>query len=114
MLSAFDLYVQASAQETFGLAALEAMANGLPALYTTCPALDGIPTTQARQVDGTVTALRAALTEAVNAGPRPRDPDDAVLDRYGIGATTRRIDELYESLWLNRKQRTRPMLRGRA
>jgi len=114
MLSAFDLYVMASEQETFGLAALEAMANGLPALYTTCPALDGIPTTQARQVDGTVTALCGALTEAVNAGPRPRDPDAAVLDRYGIGATTRRIDELYESLWLNRKDRTRPMLRSRA
>jgi len=114
MLSAFDLYVQASAEETFGLAALEAMANGLPALYTTCPALDGVVTTQARQVTGTVPALRAALAEAVQVGQRPRKPDDAVFDRYGIGATTQRIDELYECLWLNRQKPTRPTPRSRA
>ena len=42
MLAAFDLYVAASLQETFGLSVLEALASGLPVLYTTCPALDGI------------------------------------------------------------------------
>jgi glycosyltransferase involved in cell wall biosynthesis len=105
MLSALDLYVLASAQETFGLAALEAMACGLPVLYTTCPALDGIPTTQARPVAGTVTALRAAFGEAVAAGPRPRQPDVAVFDRYAIGATARRVDDLYERLWRDRSKR---------
>jgi glycosyltransferase involved in cell wall biosynthesis len=98
MMSAFDLYVLASAQETFGIAALEAMANGLPALYTTCPALDGITTKQARQVDGTVAALRAAFSEAVTAGPQPRQPDTAVFDKYGIGSTAERIDDLYERI----------------
>jgi glycosyltransferase involved in cell wall biosynthesis len=105
MLSALDLYVMASVQETFGLAALEAMACGLPVLYTTCPALDGVSTTQARPVAGTVTALRAAFGEAVSAGPRPRQPDVTVFDRYGIDSTVRRVDDLYERLWRDRSKR---------
>jgi len=109
MLSALDLYVMASVQETFGLAALEAMACGLPVLYTTCPALDGVSTAQARQVAGTAAALRAAFSEAVAAGPRPRQPDVAVFDRYGIGSTVTRVDDLYERIWRDRSKR-----RGRA
>jgi glycosyltransferase involved in cell wall biosynthesis len=105
MLSALDLYVMASVQETFGLAALEAMACGLPVLYTTCPALDGVSTTQARPVAGTVTALRAAFGAAVSAGPRPRQPDVTVFDRYGIDSTVRRVDDLYERLWRDRSKR---------
>lgn len=103
MLSAFDLYVMASLQETFGLAAIEAMASGLPALYTTCPALDGIETAQARQVAGTAEALRAALSDAVAAGPRLREADSTVTDRYSISATARRVDDLYERLRKRRR-----------
>jgi glycosyltransferase involved in cell wall biosynthesis len=105
MLAALDLYVMASLQETFGLAALEAMASGLPVLYTTCPALDGVSTTQARQVEGNVASLRAAFTDAVTAGPQPRKPDHAVFDRYGIGSTAQQIDDLYERLLQERSKR---------
>jgi glycosyltransferase involved in cell wall biosynthesis len=105
MLSAFDVYVMASVQETFGLAALEAMASGLPVLYTTCPALDGVATAQARQVEGNVAALRAAFGDAVTAGPQPRKPDGAVFDQYGIDATARQVDDLYERLWQHRSKR---------
>lgn len=106
MLAAFDLYVAASVQETFGIAVLEAMASGLPVLYTTCPALNGTTTTQARQVAGTPEALRAALHdvtgEAPPAGPRPRRPDRAVFERYGISSTAQRVDDLYERLLAKR------------
>jgi hypothetical protein len=110
MLSAFDLYVMASAQETFGLAALEAMANGLSVLYTTCPALDGVATAQARRVAGSATALRAAFGNAVTAGPQQprRQPDDAVFSRYGIGSTARQVDALYERLWRSRSKQREP------
>jgi len=104
MLSAFDVYVMASVQETFGIAALEAMANGLPVLYTTCPALDGVSTAQARQVDGTAPALRAAFAESIQAGPQPRKPDNAVFDQYGIGSTAQKIDDLYERIRGNRSR----------
>jgi glycosyltransferase involved in cell wall biosynthesis len=35
-----DVFAAPSEQETFGLAVLEALAAGLPVLYTTCPPLD--------------------------------------------------------------------------
>jgi glycosyltransferase involved in cell wall biosynthesis len=98
MLSAMDLNLSTSVQETFGLSVLEALANGLPVLYTTCPALDGISTDRARQVDGNVAALRAEMTKEVEAGFRPRQPVTGVLDVYGIKSVARRIDDLYERI----------------
>jgi glycosyltransferase involved in cell wall biosynthesis len=40
MLCAMDVFASPSDSETFGLAVLEAMACGLPALYAVCPPLD--------------------------------------------------------------------------
>jgi glycosyltransferase involved in cell wall biosynthesis len=102
MMAAFDLYVACSVQETFGLAILEAMASGLPVIYTVCPALDGIHTSQARQVAGTAEAMRAELRKAIEAGPQPRTPDSAVFDRYGMESVAERIDDLYEQIRANR------------
>jgi glycosyltransferase involved in cell wall biosynthesis len=96
MMSAFDLYVAASVQETFGLSVLEALASGLPVLYTTCPALNGIRTERARQVAGFADALRDEIRKEVEAGPRQREVDDRVFERYAIESVARRIDDLYE------------------
>jgi glycosyltransferase involved in cell wall biosynthesis len=98
MLCAMDLNVTASLQETFGLSVLEALSNGLPVLYTTCPALDGISTDRARQVEGSVTALRAEMAKEIEAGPRPRQPVQSVMDTYGIEKVAGRIDDLYERI----------------
>jgi glycosyltransferase involved in cell wall biosynthesis len=103
MMAAFDLYVAASVQETFGLAILEAMASGLPVLYTVCPALDGIQTSQARQVAGTAAAMRDEIRKAVDAGPQPRKPDNAVFDRYGMESVTHQVDDLYERIRARRR-----------
>jgi glycosyltransferase involved in cell wall biosynthesis len=94
--------VAASAQETFGLSVLEALGNGLPVLYTTCPALDGIVTDRARQVAGEEIALRHELAAEVDRLARARIPAAALLERYGIASISARIDGLYEKL-LNRK-----------
>lgn len=98
VLSSFDLNVTTSVQETFGLSVLEALSNGLPVLYTTCPALDGITTDRGRQVAGNVTALRAEMAKEIEAGARPRKPVTEVMDLYGIESVAGRIDGLYERL----------------
>jgi glycosyltransferase involved in cell wall biosynthesis len=102
MLSSIDLFVASSRQETFGLSVLEALGNGAPVLYTTCPALDGLDVPQARQVPSTVDGMRAAMAAELEAGPRPREAADAVSHEYGIAAVTARIDSLYEELALER------------
>jgi glycosyltransferase involved in cell wall biosynthesis len=98
MMAAFDLYVSASVQETFGLSVLEAIASGLPVLYTVCPALDGIQTSQARQVTGTVQALRSEIQKAVDAGPLPRKSDMNVFAGFGMESVVKRIDDLYDDI----------------
>jgi glycosyltransferase involved in cell wall biosynthesis len=105
MLSAFDLYVAASLQETFGLSVLEALASGLPVLYTTCPALDGIQTERARMVAGNPEALRDEIRKELEVGPRPRVADRKVFERYGIESVVRRIDDLYEQVLATRPRR---------
>jgi glycosyltransferase involved in cell wall biosynthesis len=105
MLAAFDLYVAASLQETFGLSVLEALASGLPVLYTTCPALDGIRTERARMVAGTPEALGDEIRKEVETGPRARVADDTVFDRYGIESVVGRIDDLYEQILASRPRR---------
>jgi glycosyltransferase involved in cell wall biosynthesis len=97
MLSSLDLFVASSAQETFGLSVLEALANGNPALYTTCPALDGIETDRARHVPGEAVAMREAI-EAERSAARPRADVPEIRKLYGIEAVTNRIDDLYVRL----------------
>ena len=98
MLSSIDLFVASSRQETFGLSVLEALGNGAPVLYTTCPALDGLDVPQARQVPSSVDGMRAAIGAELGAGHRPREAAEAVSQEYGIAAVTARIDSLYEEL----------------
>jgi glycosyltransferase involved in cell wall biosynthesis len=100
LLSAMDLFVSPSDDETFGLAVLEALAAGLPVLYVQCPALDSLPRTGARQVGGTVDELRQAVLQQFRAGPRPRTGAATQLDRYSISACSRAVDMLYEQLVL--------------
>jgi glycosyltransferase involved in cell wall biosynthesis len=123
MLSAMDLFVASSKQETFGLSVLEALANGAPVLYTTCPALDGLGVDRARQVPSTAEGLRAAMAAELRSGPRERVSVPAIREAYGIDAVTRRIDDLYDRLaasrsriWRRRTARTvgapRPVYQG--
>ena len=112
MLSATDLFVASSVQETFGLSVLEALANGAPVLYTTCPALAGIEVDgRARQVPGTIAGIRAALAAEISAGRRERRTVPDVEAEYGIEAVTGRIDDLYEQLAgaSRRRLRRRPV-----
>ncbi len=103
MLSSLDLFIASSEQEAFGLSVLEALSNGIPALYTTCPAMDGIVTEQARQVPGEVEGLRREIAAELASGRRPRGDVPAIREQYGIEAVTRRIDDLYDRLMTRRR-----------
>ncbi|HEX4102576.1 MAG TPA: glycosyltransferase [Pseudonocardiaceae bacterium] len=103
MLSSLDLFIASSEQETFGLSVLEALANGIPALYTTCPALEGIETARARQVPGDVEGMRREIAAELAGGRRPREGVPAIGERYGIESVARRIDDLYDRLMARRR-----------
>ena len=40
--------------------------------------------------------MRAEIRKAVEAGPQPREPDNAVFDRYGMESVAHQVDDLYE------------------
>lgn len=108
VLSAADLLVASSRQETFGLCVLEALANGLQVLYTTCPALEGMDVEQASQVPSAAAGMGEAIGAAVAGGHRARLPAEAVAEAFGIAAVTGRIDDLYERLARRMSWRTLP------
>ncbi|MER6144301.1 glycosyltransferase [Streptomyces sparsogenes] len=98
LLAAMDVLVSPSAQEGFGLAAVEALAAGLPVLHTACPALDELPpgaAPGARRIGPGAAALAAALHEHAAAGPA-RFPVPAAVERYDIARTAHRLALLYE------------------
>ena len=107
MLSAMDLFVASSKQETFGLSVLEALANGAPVLYTTCPALEGLDVSRATQVPSSVGGIRDAMAAELTAERADRAAEPAVEKEYGIQAVTSRLDDLYEQLAYRTVWRTR-------
>ncbi|CAL9470292.1 Putative glycosyltransferase EpsF [Streptomyces sp. enrichment culture] len=98
LLSAMDVFVSASTEETFGLATLEALAAGLPVLHVTCPAIDELPRQAApgaRRVRGGADALRAALRTEVDRAPY-RFPVPEAVHHYDIGRAAGRLMDVYE------------------
>ncbi|OEU85142.1 glycosyl transferase [Streptomyces abyssalis] len=99
LLSAMDVFVSPSSDEAFGLAVLEALAAGLPALHVTCPAIDDLPSEQApgaRRIGTGVPELTALLCEYQKAGP-VRLPVPAVVDRYDIARSAERLMAVYHA-----------------
>ncbi|OSP38844.1 glycosyl transferase, partial [Streptomyces sp. 13-12-16] len=75
LTSAMDLFASPSAEEAFGLAAVEALASGLPVLYASCPAIEDLPPETragARRVRGGPGEYARAIAEVRTAGPGPR------------------------------------------
>lgn len=101
LLSALDLFVSPSQDETFGIAILEAVANGLPVVYGECPALDGVdPTTftGARLAPGAGAVEQVSIALARLAGAPRRAAPEALRLRYDAGAVAAAYDSLHAEL----------------
>jgi glycosyltransferase involved in cell wall biosynthesis len=97
LLAAMDLFVSLSAEETFGLAVIEALAAGLPALYVSCPALEDLLPGEApgaRRIR--LSELPAVLREEQASGPH-RLPVPPAVERYHIARTAEQVMALYDT-----------------
>ncbi|WP_030314373.1 glycosyltransferase [Streptomyces sp. NRRL B-3229] len=97
LTSAMDVLASPSPEEAFGLAAVEALAAGLPVLYASCPAIEDLPpesTGAARQVacDPTAFARAVAATRAHDTGPRAA-PEAA--HHYSITRSAAQLMDVY-------------------
>jgi glycosyltransferase involved in cell wall biosynthesis len=100
LLSAFDVFVSCSTEETFGLAVLEALAAGLPVVHVTCPAVDDLPRHEApgaRRVTPSVGELAHALRAELAGGAR-RLPVPKAVHRYTIARAADRLMGVYEEV----------------
>ncbi len=115
VLAAMDVFVSPSADETFGMAVVEAAANGLPLVYGECPALDELPGDPVGRGsvrlprDASLETQRRLIADAV-AAARPRETVGAVPPqlraRYGIGVLQDAVDEVYRFLLAGRRPNT--------
>ncbi|AWW39504.1 glycosyl transferase [Streptomyces sp. AS58] len=97
LTSAMDVLASPSEEEAFGLAAVEALASGLPVLYASCPAIEDLPpqaTAGARRVTGGAEAYARAITEVRASGLRPRTAPEGA-HRYSITRSAARLMDVY-------------------
>ena len=106
VLSALDVLVSPSRDETFGMAVLEAIGAGLPVVHAQVPALDALDA----QVPGSVrisseddvaeaAAIRSGVETARTTADGARLPvPEALVNAYDIRGTTARLDDLIDAL----------------
>ncbi|MCF4138392.1 glycosyltransferase [Streptomyces sp. Tue 6430] len=97
LVCAMDVLVSPSPEEAFGLAAVEALASGLPVLYASCPAIEDLPAhtaPAARHVTGGPEAFVRALAETRATDPGPRTAPEAAR-HYDITRSAARLMDVY-------------------
>ncbi|MFF6890070.1 glycosyltransferase [Streptomyces microflavus] len=97
LLSAVDTFVSTSREESFGLAAVEALAAGLPVLHDACPAIDDLSADHApgaTRIAGSPDELTAVLRQRIQARPDRRPPPRAV-GHYDIRRSSERLMDVY-------------------
>jgi glycosyltransferase involved in cell wall biosynthesis len=106
VLSAADVLVSASQDETFGMAVVEGLAAGLPTVYVQAPAVEELDppvagAVRARPVragEPAVEALHDAIDGVLSARVRRLVPDTRLADRYGAASAAGQVDALYARL----------------
>ncbi len=99
LLHAMDVLASPSAEEAFGLAAVEALAAGLPVLYVSCPAVEDLPpgtAVGARRVQGGAESFVDALPAVRAEGVRSRAVS-AAARHYCITRSAAQLMHVYEA-----------------
>jgi glycosyltransferase involved in cell wall biosynthesis len=109
VLCAMDVFASPSDQETFGLAVLEALASGLPAVYAVCPPLDELAASAGERGNTTAPGARrlshdweslSRTLRAELASLSERDgerlPVPAVVAQYDTARLAASVTRLYE------------------
>ena len=105
-LSAMDVVVSTSPQETFGLALVEAAVAGRPVVYVHSPGLDRVGAVPGVvKVTPQPSAIRAAVLEALR---EPRSPAPSAFAQYDIASVARQVDRIYELGYAGRVRAERP------
>ncbi|OQD55410.1 glycosyl transferase [Streptomyces phaeoluteigriseus] len=97
LICAMDVFASPCPEEAFGLAAVEALASGLPVLYASCPAIEDLPAhtaPAARRVTGGPEAFARALAGTRAAAPGPRTAAEAAR-HYDITRSAARLMDVY-------------------
>ena len=111
VLSAMDVMMSASADESFGMAVVEAVGSGLPVAYVSCPALEDLvhPVAHADHLPATAddagdaARLRQAVAERVQRSGQRRWPvPETLTTAYGAQAAADRVDAVYDRLLFRR------------
>ncbi|MBO2438848.1 glycosyltransferase [Actinomadura nitritigenes] len=95
VLAAMDVYAAPSAQETFGVGVLEALAAGLPVVRTACPALDDLPRDEAPHATRLPAAAGPDAWSAAFGRRAGRVPVPPAVHRYAIAEQAAGLARLY-------------------
>lgn len=99
-LAAMDVLGAPSAEEAFGLAAVEGLAAGVPLLYSACPALEDLDphmSAGALRLPSNASCFRDALEQVMAVGPA-RIPPPAAVGHYDITRLAGQVAALYDRI----------------
>ncbi|QIB44715.1 glycosyltransferase [Streptomyces aureoverticillatus] len=111
LLAAMDTLASPSPEEAFGLALVEGLACGLPVLYASCPAIEGLPRgerTNSAYCASDPDSFAQVLYGLRQSGPSPHRTAPAAVRHYSITRSAGRLMDVYASVLSGPNQEVNP------